>query len=241
MLLAMLPSDSLTGKVVVVTGGTGALGTAVLRLLEAEGVICHVPLRGGSPPEGWDLRTNNHVFLHPGIDLSDEAAVASFYGRLPELWASIHCAGGFSARPIGQVDQLKIQEELDRNLLSSMLCCRHAVAAIRRTGRGGRLVNVASRVALEPRTGAGMTVYAAAKAAVAAFTVALAQELAREEIWVNAVAPAILDTPANRAAMPEADRSGWVAPEDVAAVIRFLISPANRCVRGAVIPVPGRG
>lgn len=237
----MVANDSLAGKIVVVTGGTGALGTAVLRMLEAEGVVCHVPLRGAHPPEGWDLRTNNHIFLHPGIDLSDEAAVASFFDRLPELWASIHCAGGFSAQPIEKIDQRAVQQELDRNLLSCILCCRHAVAAIRRSGKQGRLVNVASRVALEPRAGAGMTAYTAAKAAVAAFTQALAQELADEEIWVNAVAPAILDTPANRRSMPEADRRGWVAPEAVAEVIRFLISPANRCVRGAVVPVPGRG
>jgi NAD(P)-dependent dehydrogenase (short-subunit alcohol dehydrogenase family) len=84
-----------------------------------------------------------------------------------------------------------------------------------------------------------MTAYTASKSAVAALTQALAQELTDEQIWVNAVAPSILDTPANRAAMPEADHSRWVSPTDLAEVITFLASPDNRAMRGAVIPVYG--
>jgi len=84
-----------------------------------------------------------------------------------------------------------------------------------------------------------MTAYTASKSAVAALTQALAQELTDERIWVNAVAPSILDTPANRAAMPEADHSRWVSPVDLAQVITFLASPHNRVTRGAVIPVYG--
>jgi NAD(P)-dependent dehydrogenase (short-subunit alcohol dehydrogenase family) len=84
-----------------------------------------------------------------------------------------------------------------------------------------------------------MTAYTASKSAVAALTQALAQELTDEQIWVNAVAPSILDTPANRAAMPGADYSRWVSPTDLASFITFLASPDNRVTRGAVIPVYG--
>ena len=84
-----------------------------------------------------------------------------------------------------------------------------------------------------------MTAYAASKSGVAALTQALAQELTEEQIWVNAVAPSILDTPANRSAMPAADHSRWVSPADLATLIAFLASPDNRATRGAVIPVYG--
>lgn len=103
--------------------------------------------------------------------------------------------------------------------------------------KGGRIVNIAARPALEPRLGAGMAAYTAAKAAVAALTQALAEELAPEEIWINALAPSIIDTPANRAAMPGAEPARWVAPAALAEIISFLVSPANRATRGAVIPV----
>ena len=95
------------------------------------------------------------------------------------------------------------------------------------------------RPPLAPRLGSGMVAYATSKAAVAAMTEALAQETSGEEIWINAVAPSVLDTPANRAAMPDADFSGWVAPKAVAEIIAFLASPDNQVTRGAVIPVYG--
>jgi NAD(P)-dependent dehydrogenase (short-subunit alcohol dehydrogenase family) len=98
---------------------------------------------------------------------------------------------------------------------------------MRGTGGGGRIVNVAARPALEPRAGAGMLAYTASKAAVAALTQALAEELASEGIWVNAVAPSILDTTENRAAMPGADHASWPAVEEVAATIVHLAS--SRC------------
>jgi NAD(P)-dependent dehydrogenase (short-subunit alcohol dehydrogenase family) len=82
-----------------------------------------------------------------------------------------------------------------------------------------------------------MVAYAAAKGAVATLTQALAEELAGEEIWVNAVAPSILHTEANRAAMPDAPHDRWVAPAALAELIVFLASPGNRATRGAVIPV----
>ncbi len=124
------------------------------------------------------------------------------------------------------------------NLISCMLCCRAAVGAM--AGAGGRIVNVAARPGLEWRTGAGMTAYTASKAAVAAFTAALAEEVAKDGILVNAVAPSIMDTPANRQAMPKADFTLWPTVEDVAATIMFLASPDNRVSRGGIVPVYGK-
>jgi NAD(P)-dependent dehydrogenase (short-subunit alcohol dehydrogenase family) len=127
---------------------------------------------------------------------------------------------------------------LDTNFVSCHLCCRAALRSFDTTG--GRIVNVTARPGIEPRLGAGMAAYAASKAAVAAFTQALAAEVAGRGVLVNAIAPSIIDTPANRAAMPKADHAAWPKPEEIAATIAFLASPANQVTTGAVVPVPGR-
>jgi NAD(P)-dependent dehydrogenase (short-subunit alcohol dehydrogenase family) len=142
--------------------------------------------------------------------------------------------------PVATTSKADLMKQLDMNVVSCFLCCRAAVNAMGRSGHGGRIVNVAARPALEWRTGAGMAAYTASKAAVAALTVALAEEVAKDGILANAVAPSIMDTPANRAAMPKADHSAWPKVEDVAATILFLAAPENRVTRGAVVPVYGR-
>jgi NAD(P)-dependent dehydrogenase (short-subunit alcohol dehydrogenase family) len=106
--------------------------------------------------------------------------------------------------------------------------------------RGGRIVNVASRPALEWRAGAKSAAYTATKAAVAALTVALAEEVAADGILVNAVAPSIMDTAANRKSLPKADFASWPKVEEVAQTILFLASPENRVTRGSVTPVYGK-
>jgi NAD(P)-dependent dehydrogenase (short-subunit alcohol dehydrogenase family) len=223
---------------VVVTGGTGALGAAVVGLLLEAGATCHVPVRDLKDSRRFAHRGHDRVVLSPVPDLADEAAVAAFYGALPGLWASIHVAGGFAMAPIGDTDKAMLQRQLDTNLVSAFLCCRAAVAAIGQGG--GRIVNVVARPALEWRQGVGMTAYTASKAAVAALTVALAQEVAGQGILVNAVAPSIMDTPANRAAMPKADHAAWPKVEEVAATILYLASPDNKVGRGAIVPAYGK-
>jgi NAD(P)-dependent dehydrogenase (short-subunit alcohol dehydrogenase family) len=163
--------------------------------------------------------------------------VAKVYDGL-KLWASIHIAGGFAAGKVAETGQTALMAQIDVNLVSCFLCCRAAVTAM--AAGGGRIVNVAARPALEWRMGAGMTAYTVAKAGVAALTVALAEEVAKDGILVNAVAPSIMDTPANRAAMPKADHASWPKVEDVAATILFLSSPENRVTRGAIVPVYGK-
>ena len=237
---------------VVVTGGTGALGTAVVGRLLNSGAMCHVPNINASELTQYSHREDARVRLIGGVDLTSEQAVNQFYDELPEIWASIHLAGGFAMASISDTDAAAFTDQIDMNALTCFLCCRAAVRRMRTLvphefssdgGRldGGRIVNVAARPALEPRLGAGMVAYTAAKAAVAAITQSLAEELAGENIWVNAVAPSILDTPANRAAMLDADNSEWPKLDDVAETITFLASPKNRTTRGGIIPVYGRG
>jgi NAD(P)-dependent dehydrogenase (short-subunit alcohol dehydrogenase family) len=225
---------------VVVTGGTGALGTAVVGALLAAGAACHVPYIAAREAERFPYRDHPKVRLAPDIDLTNEDLIARFYDSVPALWGSVHLAGGFTMSPLVDTKRADLMRQVELNLVTSFLCCRAAVRAMARGGAGGRIVNVAARPALEWRTGAGMTAYTATKAAVAALTVALAQEVAKDGILVNAVAPSIIDTPANRSAQPDADHAAWPKPEQIAQTIVFLASPDNEVTRGAVVPVYGR-
>jgi NAD(P)-dependent dehydrogenase (short-subunit alcohol dehydrogenase family) len=225
---------------VIVTGGTGALGVAVVGALVAAGAQCHVPYRSDAELKHFPYRDNPQVRLALVSDLVDESAVNGFYAALEQPWASIHIAGGFAYAPIDQSDKTVLMGQLEGNLISAYLCSRAAVVAFRRTGKGGRIVNVAARQALERRLGASLTAYTAAKAGVAALTIALAEEVAKEGILVNAIAPSIMDTPANRDSMPKADFGAWPKVDEVAATILFLASPRNSVTRGAVVPAYGK-
>ncbi|MBO0751249.1 MAG: SDR family oxidoreductase, partial [Bradyrhizobiaceae bacterium] len=200
------------------------------------GAVCHVPHRGD---KAGGLRHHSRLTLHPGIDLADETAVEDFYRTVPALWASIHIAGGFAPGTVQTTPKSVLTDQIEINLVTCYLCCRSAVRALTAVPGGGRIVNVAARPALEWRSGAGMAAYTASKAAVAALTVALAEEVAKNDVLVNAVAPSILDTEANRKAMPNADHAAWPKVEDVTQTILFLASPDNKVTRGAIVPVYG--
>jgi NAD(P)-dependent dehydrogenase (short-subunit alcohol dehydrogenase family) len=225
---------------IVVTGGTGALGSAVVGALLAAGAVCHVPYNDERHALRFPYRDNERVKLIGGCDLADEAGVARAFEGIGDLWASIHIAGGFAMSPLAETGKAGLMAMIEINLVSCYLCCGAAIRAMIKHGAGGRIVNIAARQALEPRTGAGMTAYTASKAGVAAVTEALAQEVAEHGILVNAVVPSIMDTPANRAAMPKAAFDAWPKVEEVAATILFLASPENRVTRGAVVPAYGR-
>ena len=223
---------------VMVTGGTGALGRAVVGALIENGAHCHVSYMIDAEAQSFPFREN--VTLHAAGDLADEAAVAKLYDGVPKLWASIHLACGFAMGSIGDTDKKKLMAQLDTNFVACFLCCRAAVKAIGRSGGGGRIVNVAARPGVIPELGGGMVAYTASKAAVAAITQSLAAEIAKDGILVNAVVPSIMDTPANRASMPKADHNAWPKVEEVAATICFLASSSNAVTRGALVPVYGR-
>jgi len=226
-----------SGKHVVVTGGTGALGSAVVAGLLGMGARCTIPYVLEAEAQRFPHRGDANVTLVAVTDLADEAVVAKVYAGV-KLWASIHIAGGFAPGKVADTDKSALMAQIDSNLVSCFLCCRAAVNAM--AGSGGRIVNVAARPALEPRSGAGMTAYTIAKSGVAALTIALADEVAKDGILVNAVAPSIMDTPANRKAMPKANFDAWPKVEEVAATILYLASPDNRVTRGAVVPVYGK-
>jgi NAD(P)-dependent dehydrogenase (short-subunit alcohol dehydrogenase family) len=230
--------QSLKDRHIVVTGGTGALGSAVVKAFVEAGATCHIPAIEAAPPMAR-LPARN-VSVAASIDLADEASVAGFYDKLPPLHAVVNIAGGFAYAPIGDSSAKVVAQQMTMNFLSCALSCRAAVANFRKAGRGGHIVNISARPALNPRSGANMTAYTASKAAVAALTAALAEEVAKDGILVNAVAPSIMDTPANRKAMPKADYGLWPKVEEVAATILFLASPDNRVTRGAIVPVYGK-
>jgi NAD(P)-dependent dehydrogenase (short-subunit alcohol dehydrogenase family) len=221
----------------VITGGAGALGTAVVSALVEAGAICHVPCFNEAEAQRFSLRDHEQVKLVIAGNLADEAVVERAYQGIAPLWASIHIAGGFAAAPLREMSVAALRQQMDMNYVSCALCCR---AALKAMSGGGRIVNVSARAGLEWRSGAGMVAYTASKTAVAALTAALAEEVAKDGILVNAVAPSIMDTAANRQAMPKADFALWPKVEEVAATIMFLASPDNRVTRGAIVPVYGK-
>ncbi len=223
------------GRHVVVTGATGALGAAVVAHLVERGAVVHAPMVEATAPPHLN---GPHIRTTGSIDLGDEAAVAGWFAALPQLWASIHLVGGFMMAPIADTRLADLDRMLTLNTKTCFLACREAVIAMRRSGGGGRIVNVIARPALAP-TG-GLIAYAASKAAVASITQCLAAELVGERIWVNAVAPSIIDSPANRASMPDADFDRWPKADELARAIGELASPGNHLTSGALVPVYGR-
>jgi NAD(P)-dependent dehydrogenase (short-subunit alcohol dehydrogenase family) len=128
---------------IVVTGGAGALGTAVVSGLIEAGAVCHVPCFDEAEAKRFALRDSKQVVTTVAGDLSDEAVVGRVYQGIAPLWASIQIAGGFAAGPLAQTAVATIRQQIDMNLVSCMLCCRAAVQAM--AGSGGRIVNVAAR------------------------------------------------------------------------------------------------
>jgi NAD(P)-dependent dehydrogenase (short-subunit alcohol dehydrogenase family) len=227
-----------SNKQVVVTGGTGALGSVVVAGLIKAGARCRVPYILDAEAAQFPLREDKRIELIKVTDLAEEPEVEKLYDGVAGLWASIHIAGGFAMGKVADTNEAGLSAQIDMNLTSCFLCCRAAVLAMGKNG--GRIVNVTARPALEPRLGAGMAAYTIAKAGVAALTAALAEEVAKDGILVNAVAPSIMDTAANRKAMPTADHDAWPKVAEVAATILFLASPENKVTRGANVPVYGK-
>ena len=234
---------TLKDRHIVITGGTGVLGSAVAKALVEAGAHCHVPAIETSVPA--DRFPKNGVSVTTHIDLSDEAAVDGFYAKLPPLHGVVNIAGGFAWAPIADSPLKVLQQQLTMNFVSCALSCRAAVANFRKAGLeggkgGGHIVNISARPALNPRQGASMTAYTASKAAVAAFTVALAEELKGENISVIALAPSTIDTPTNRHDMPKADHANWVKPTAIAELIVAHLGLSETINSGALIPVYGR-
>ncbi|KEZ15992.1 Dehydrogenase with different specificities [Sphingobium yanoikuyae] len=219
--------------VVAVTGAAGALGRAAVQVLRAAGwTVAGIDL-GDVPADGVDLALG-------GIDLSDEQAVAGAAAKIGEalggLDGLVNIAGGFSWETVEDGSVATWDRLYGMNVRTALIATR-ALLPLLRDG-GGAIVNIGAAASV--KAAAGMGAYAASKAGVARLTEALAEELKDAGVRVNAVLPSIIDTPANRADMPDADVSRWVSPEALGGVIAFLLSPAAEPITGALIPVTGR-
>lgn len=220
---------------VVVTGGLGVLGRAVGRLLADRGA--RVVVLDRAPTQD----VPGMAAVLGGVDLADEtaahAAMAEAGRCLGGLNALVNVAGGFRWEKLDGGSLESWDALYSMNLRSAVVACRSALPLLRAAAPAA-IVNVGALGAV--KAGAGMGAYAASKSGVARLTEALAEELKDDGVRVNAVLPSILDTPANRADMPDADASRWVAPAQLAAVIAFLLSADAAAVTGACLPVAGR-
>jgi NAD(P)-dependent dehydrogenase (short-subunit alcohol dehydrogenase family) len=223
-----------------VSGGTGALGQAICRhLLRAGATVC-VPY---AVREEWDalpsqVPAEHRSRLHGDpTDVTDEAAFGAFVrtvlGRHRRLDVLVNAVGGFAGGDLASTSVAEWNRMMTLNLTSAVVACRSVLPAMAQAGYG-RIVNVASRAVVPPA--GGFIAYTVSKAAVITLTQALAREVATG-ITVNAVLPSTMDTPANRRAMPDADRSGWVSTDTVAAAIAWLASDAAGSVSGTLVPV----
>ncbi|WP_138430840.1 SDR family NAD(P)-dependent oxidoreductase [Fodinibius saliphilus] len=229
----------------IITGGAGALGSAVVELLIDAGAKCSVPYYNETEEKTFELGNHTNVFTKAGVDLTSEEQTQAFYENAIDqqgpLWASIHIAGGFGMGNIENTPIADFNKQLQLNTATCYNSCRAAVQWMRGSDfEGGRIVNIAARPALEPRQGKGMTAYTVSKAGVAALTESLAAEVIEDDILVNAIAPSIIDTPQNRNSMTNANYEKWPKPHQLAEQILYLVSPENEVTRGGIIPVYGK-
>jgi NAD(P)-dependent dehydrogenase (short-subunit alcohol dehydrogenase family) len=226
--------------VAIVTGGTGALGQAVVMRLLGDGMTVCVPFVVDQEDEALRARARRmgDRLLTRRADVTDPAAMDGFVEKVVSahgpVGALVAGVGGFAGGGLLDTDRATWERMLALNLTSTFTAARAVVPGMVKAGRG-RVVAVASRAVLPPAP--GFIGYTVAKAGVIAFVQALAAEVRAHGITVNAVAPSTMDTPANRAAMPDADRSGWVPVESVANTIAFLVSEDAAHVTGALVTV----
>lgn len=223
-------------RIVVVTGAFGVLGRAVVKhALELGAFVAQVD-RGYAAPGAADAARN---LVLPGVDLADpdaaRAAFARIGGHFGGIDALLNVAGGFAWQNIAGGDLAVWDRMYALNLRTAVSACMAALPFLESSGSGA-IVNVGAFGAV--KAGAGMGAYAASKAGIAKLTESLAEEL-KGKVTVNAVLPSIIDTPANRADMPEADFGKWVRPEDLAEAVLFLASNKSRAITGALLPVTG--
>jgi NAD(P)-dependent dehydrogenase (short-subunit alcohol dehydrogenase family) len=224
-----------TGKAAIVTGAAGNLGSALARLLASRGARVVAVDASADALNRLSLSGGGHVLL-PGHDLADPAACSRIAdralkeaGRIDLLACTV---GGFAMAPLTESGPEQWEFMFGLNVMTTLNICRAVVPAMQ-TARSGSIVCVGSAAAL--RGASQLGAYAATKSAVLRLVETMAAELRSSHIRVNAVLPTTMDTPQNRAAMPDADPANWVKPEQVAEVMAFLLSDAASAVTGASI------
>ncbi len=236
-------SEKLSGKVVLVAGGTGGLGRAVSVAFVEQGAKVNVTYQNQNEIDSLRSAAGTRTSSLEGyrVDVTDEAAVRQLvddllaaHGRLDVL---VNTVGGYTGGiKLWDLDTKDFDRMLAVNLRSGYALSRAAVPAMRKQGRGS-IVNIASKAGIDHAAGAAA--YAASKAAALAMMDSLAAELTGTGVRVNSILPSIIDTEANRKAMPKADFAKWPKPEDIARVILFLCSDDAKVVHGASMPVYG--
>lgn len=220
----------LSGRDVVVFGAVGALGSAIAAFFANMGAN----VRGADRHEpSADHRLTGVTY--ETVDVLDDNALRQFFDATPAPWAVINTVGGYAPKgPLTELEPAELRQQLELNLVSAALITKHALRVMQPVGRG-RIVHTASRAAVVTG-GAGFT-YSVSKLGVLHLVSMAADEVRGTGITVNCVVPSIIDTPANRAALPNANHDAWPKPRDVATSYVFLASPDSQLVNGAAIPV----
>ncbi|MEW6157936.1 MAG: SDR family NAD(P)-dependent oxidoreductase [Verrucomicrobiota bacterium] len=232
-------------SVAIITGAVGNLGQATARSFQAAGY--RTVLVDRSPERLREvfaaLVDDPGHLLAGGIDLANASSVENLASNVIERFgridALVNTVGGWrGGQPVHESNDADWEFLLNINLRTTLHCCRAVIPQMLRQGRG-KIVNVASRDALNGS--AGYAAYSVSKSAVVRLTEALADELKEADINVNCILPGTIDTPQNRAALPDADFAKWVEPAALAEAILFLASDAARAIHGAAVPVYGKG
>ena len=236
--------SGLKDKVIIITGAAGNLGRAVAaRVLTQGGRMVLVERSAEHLTAAYgELKEPAQFWLAGGVDMTNPKAVdamaAEAHKRFGRLDGLVNTVGGFrGGKPVHEADLAEWDFMYDINVRTALHACR-AVIPYMLQAQSGRIVNVASRNAFQGSP--NYAAYSAAKTAVLRLTESLAGELKTRGINVNCIVPGTIDTPQNREAMPKADFSTWVPPEDLAHVVAFLLSDEARSVTGAAVPVYGR-
>jgi NAD(P)-dependent dehydrogenase (short-subunit alcohol dehydrogenase family) len=220
----------LTGRTVVLTGASGFLGAGLATAFSEAGASI-VGVDRAAPDE----RAVVEGVRYEAVDLTDDAAVAALFDAVGTPWAVVSTVGGFAPRsPLAELDPDVLNQQLLLNLMTAAVVTKHALRVMQPVGEG-RIVLTASRAATATKTNG--FAYSVSKLAVLHLAQMASEEVAGTGITVNSIVPSIIDTPANRASMPDADHDHWPKVVDIARSYLFLASPSSSAVNGAALPV----
>ena len=231
-------------RVIVLTGGTGGLGTAVVKRLADQDYRFAITYLVPEEARLFEkaVGVNEDRLMLSRVDATNTSEITHFMQQVAERFGAIHivCSlvGGWAGgRDVEETDDVRFDRMIDVNLRSAFATIRAAIPHLKRAG-WGRLLMIGSRAAVE--NPAGQAAFNAAKAGVAALGATVAQELEDTGVTANVIVPSVIDTPATRKALPFADYINWPTPDQIAAVIEFVLSDASAVISGAMIPVYGR-